>query len=73
MNNINFLGWMDIDKDQFWGQCLNHIKGKIPEQAFQTWFDGVTVSALNGEGDSFDISLISSRIFDLLKYESQTN
>ena len=40
---------MDIDKDQFWGQCLNHIKGKIPEQAFQTWFDGVIVSALNGE------------------------
>ena len=30
--------------NQLWGECLDYIKSKIPEQAFQTWFDGITAS-----------------------------
>ncbi len=40
---------MDINKDEFWGQCLSYIQTRISEQAYQTWFDDVAVSAINGE------------------------
>ena len=30
--------------NELWGKCLDYIKSKIPEQAFQTWFDGITAS-----------------------------
>ena len=40
---------MDINKDEFWGQCLSYIKTRISEQAYQTWFDDVMVSSINGE------------------------
>ena len=30
--------------NELWGECLDYIKSKIPEQAFQTWFDGITAS-----------------------------
>ena len=38
-----------MDKDQFWGNCLNYIRDRIPEQAYQTWFAGVTISTINQE------------------------
>ena len=40
---------MDINKDKFWDKCLDYIQTRIPDQAFQTWFDDVKVSAINGE------------------------
>tara|TARA_B100000941_G_C28507970_1_gene558671 strand:- start:2466 stop:3833 length:1368 start_codon:yes stop_codon:yes gene_type:complete len=33
-----------LTTNQLWGECLDYIKSKIPEQAFQTWFDGITAS-----------------------------
>ena len=40
---------MDINKDEFWGKCLDYIQTRIPEQAFQTWFEDVKASSVNGE------------------------
>jgi chromosomal replication initiator protein len=33
-----------LTTNELWGKCLDYIKSKIPEQAFQTWFDGITAS-----------------------------
>jgi len=33
-----------LTTNELWGECLDYIKSKIPEQAFQTWFDGITAS-----------------------------
>ena len=38
-----------MDKEQFWDNCLSYIRDRIPEQAYQTWFAGVTVSMINQE------------------------
>jgi len=40
---------MNINKDQFWQNCLSYIQTRIPDQAYQTWFDDVRVSSINGE------------------------
>ena len=40
---------MDINKEEFWAKCLSYIQTRIPGQAFQTWFDDVTVSAISQE------------------------
>jgi len=36
---------MDYRKN--WDECLKYIEGNISEQAFQTWFTGVTVSSID--------------------------
>ena len=38
-----------IDKDKFWGNCLNYIKQELSEQAFSTWFEGITLTNLTFE------------------------
>ena len=40
---------MGLDKNKLWEKCLLYIKEKIQEQAFQTWFDGVSVISINNE------------------------
>ena len=40
------LNW---DKDDLWEKCLLFIKERIHEQAYQTWFDGISVISLNDE------------------------
>ena len=36
-----------MDKEVFWKKCLLEIKQRIPEQAYQTWFDGIKISDIN--------------------------
>ena len=38
-----------LNKEEIWGKCLSYIKDRIQETAFQTWFDGVSVSSINKE------------------------
>ena len=40
------LNW---NMDELWKKCLLFIKERIQEQAYQTWFDGVSVINLNDE------------------------
>ena len=40
------LNW---NMDELWEKCLLFIKERIQEQAYQTWFDGVSVINLNDE------------------------
>ena len=43
------------NKDELWGKCLLFIKERIQEQAYQTWFDGVSVISLNDEGITLQV------------------
>ncbi len=36
-----------MDKEQLWINCLKYIQDRIPEQAYQTWFDGISISTLS--------------------------
>jgi len=36
-----------LNNGELWDDCLRLIKSRIPNQAFQTWFDGISVSKLN--------------------------
>ena len=36
-----------MDYTKYWADCLNFIEQKISEQAFQTWFSGITISGLD--------------------------
>ena len=38
-----------MKKENFWIQCLDNIKKKISEQAFETWFDSVELISLDKE------------------------
>ena len=38
-----------MDKETFWQQCLEKIKNKISDQAFETWFKGVGIVSLDSE------------------------
>ena len=38
-----------MDKTTFWQQCLEKIKNKISDQAFETWFKGVSIVSLGDE------------------------
>ena len=49
INNLNF------NKDELWGKCLVFIKERIQEQAYQTWFDGVSAINLNDEGITLQV------------------
>ena len=40
---------MDIEKQTFWTDCLEIIKNKISNQAFETWFSEVELIDLNQE------------------------
>ena len=45
----------DWNKDELWSKCLLYIKERIQEQAYQTWFDGVSVIDLNDEGITLQV------------------
>ena len=47
------INYLNLNKDELWGKCLLFIKERIQEQAFQTWFDGVSAINLNNEGILF--------------------
>ena len=36
-----------MEKEEFWQQCLEKIKTKIADQAFETWFKAVDIISLN--------------------------
>ena len=38
-----------MKKEEFWTQCLDGIKPKISEQAFETWFNDVEIVGLEKE------------------------
>ena len=38
-----------MDKETFWQLCLDKIKNKISDQAFETWFKGVSIVSLGDE------------------------
>ena len=38
-----------MEKENFWIQCLDSIKQKISEQAFETWFNDVELISLDKE------------------------
>ena len=38
-----------MEKEKFWQQCLDKIKDKISDQAFETWFKTVNIISLNQE------------------------
>ena len=38
-----------MKKEEFWTQCLDGIKPKISEQAFETWFNDVEIVSLEKE------------------------
>ena len=40
---------MDTQKQTFWIDCLESIKNKISDQAFETWFSDVELIDLNKE------------------------
>ena len=46
---------VDWNKDELWSKCLLYIKERIQEQAYQTWFDGVSVIDLNDEGITLQV------------------
>jgi len=38
-----------LEKESLWNKCLVYFKERIPEQAYQTWFDGIAISTLTSE------------------------
>ncbi len=38
-----------MEKVELWSNCLAYFKERLPEQAYQTWFDGIAVSTLTSE------------------------
>ena len=38
-----------MNKNNFWKQCLGHIKSNISDQAYSTWFEGLEINAMNEE------------------------
>ena len=46
------LNW---NMDELWEKCLLFIKERIQEQAYQTWFDGVSVIGLTVEGITLQV------------------
>ncbi len=35
-----------MDKEQIWQNCLSYIRERIPDQAYHTWFDGISLKDL---------------------------
>ena len=46
---------LNSNKDKLWEKCLLFIKEHIQEQAFQTWFDGITAISLNNESITLQV------------------
>ena len=40
---------MNNQNNKLWNEALSYIRSKIEDTAFQTWFDGVKISALDHE------------------------
>ena len=40
---------MNINKDAFWKECLQYIKERIPEAAYDTWFNDIKITLLDKE------------------------
>ncbi len=40
---------INLNKDELWKKCLLFIKERIQEQAYQTWFDGISIINLTDE------------------------
>jgi len=40
---------MITNKNDFWNECLAYIKASISDQAYSTWFEGLTLTSLNTE------------------------
>ena len=40
---------IEADKDIFWNKCLGFIKNEISNQAYSTWFEGITLISLSLE------------------------
>ena len=38
-----------MNKEELWEKCQSYIRDRIPEQAYQTWFDGIKPYSLNEE------------------------
>lgn len=38
-----------MNKDDFWKQCLGHIRSSISDQAYSTWFEGLELISLTNE------------------------
>ena len=57
MNNFDKTGIKQLNpnKDDLWSKCLLFIKDRIEEQAFQTWFDGISAISLNEEGITLQV------------------
>jgi len=41
--------------DDLWGQCLLYIKERIPDHAFQTWFDGIIAAGMSNESITLQV------------------
>ena len=49
VNNL----FIKMEKEKFWQQCLDKIKNKISDQAFETWFQAVDIISLDQEEINF--------------------
>ena len=38
-----------MEKEKFWQQCLDKIKDKLSDQAFETWFKAIEIISINKE------------------------
>jgi chromosomal replication initiator protein len=56
-----------LNREEVWNKCLLFIKNRIQETAFQTWFDGVSISSMGGE----DITLLVPNKFHYEWLESK--
>ena len=44
-----------LTMDDLWGQCLLYIKERIPDHAFQTWFDGIIAAGMANESITLQV------------------
>ena len=41
--------------NDFWEQCLMYIKERIPDHAYQTWFDGIIAASMSDESITLQV------------------
>ena len=56
-----------LNKEEIWSKCLLFIKNRIQETAFQTWFDGISISSISSE----DVTLLVPNKFHYEWLESK--
>jgi chromosomal replication initiator protein len=44
-----------LTAEDLWGQCLLYIKDRIPDHAYQTWFDGIIAAGMSNEGITLQV------------------